>query len=98
MTQKPNVGPMLARRLRHRPDMCSLGNCSGSGHLQVKLDYCNSLFHNMPEKDTLDYNAIRTAFKICFKNPKRQPTCTLTYLFGRNAQNIYIERSACANT
>ena len=31
--------------------------------ISTKLDYCNSLFHSMPGKDTLDYNAFRTALQ-----------------------------------
>ena len=28
-----------------------------------KLDYCNTLFHNIPEKISLDYNAFKTALQ-----------------------------------
>ena len=28
-----------------------------------KLDYCNSVFQKMPEKDILDYNAFRAALQ-----------------------------------
>ena len=53
-TSAKNLGVLFGSSLNFRACL-DLAKQIAIALVSSKLDYCNSLFHNMPEKETLDY-------------------------------------------